>query len=377
MRKDPRRNRSDGEKGIVYQLPILVSDLEALQALLMRENRFVPSFFARDEDLYGVSTYKIQELWFGKRFSLLIDRNVITRWIGLMNGATATPQHRSAAAVIAFAQCANILIEPCIALHELAAFAGNTAANEELKQFRIVDNSPLEYWVDVALGRTNTLRIPIEKVPVLPTPREQDLSYPLSRWRRNYIFVLKLAELHLRGGSSEHRMAEMLRWMYEDFFMGGPAVRLAVQYLAPGADRKGLLKWIESADREKAIAGLRNATWDLTLLSHFLEKIGEEQAKEREEMLWLLCSLDNHVLSFARSMVGDYGEADPGGYNHMRHTFCKLWGLDSGSRLAQSFSDYRRAADNPNRQLHRDVPNHFIADLIARGEDLIRNWDPR
>lgn len=61
--------------------------------------------------------------------------------------------------------------------------------------------------------------------------------------------------------------------MYEDYLISGPAVMLAAHYLAPNSRRAGLLKFLRSRDRERAIAGVRNAAWDLVLLSDWLAGI--------------------------------------------------------------------------------------------------------
>lgn len=365
-------------KGFLYfQPPIPASDLLKVHQMLMRADLFVPSFEAVGLDTYSVLTYKQQEHDFGFEFRLLVDRNLVTRWVGLLHGDMATQQHRLAAAVIVFAQCANFLIEPNIALHEFASSAGNIPANHELNVFRLADNLHPQYWTEIALGRTDRLHVPPSDMPVLTPRSEQNLNRTLDRWRRNYVFVLKLAEMHLRGGSSQRSMAEILRWMYEEFFLGGPAVRLAIQYLAPGAGRSGLLKGIESPDREKAIAGLRNASWDLTLLSHFLRKVEDQQTRDHQSNLWILCSLDRHVLAFARSLLGDHGSVDPTQSNHLSYTLRKLWGPDTGATLSQILQGYREDAENSTRQLHRDVPPNFIDDLITRGEATIRDWKPR
>jgi hypothetical protein len=359
---------------IVYQSPIAPSDLVRIQEMLQVKDVFVPSFDP-GQRLYELRMYVEQRLRFGTNFTMLVDRNVATRWVGLLDGADATEQHRLAAAIMTFAQCAGIMVEPGIAYHELAWTTNNQEANSELFRFRVADNLHPACWADLALGRVNHLDGSDHDPPPIPNEGQQNLDRTLNRWVRNYIFALKVAELHLQGGPSEHRMVEVIRWMYDDFLIGGPALRFAAQCLAPSAPRRRLLKGIESPDREKAIAGVRNAAWDLTLLSEWLRQI-EKQIGTGKSLV-ILCSLDAHVCQFARALANDRSEVDGNGINNLTGTFANLWGAETGRRLSEYSAERRRTAMNPSRQLHREVPPAFLDQLIARGEEIIRSWKPK
>lgn len=72
---------------------------------------------------------------------MLPDRNIVSRLAKATTGSEADYQQRRAAAVLAFAQCLDIQIEPSIAYHELGPAQGNAAAYEELARFRLADKS--------------------------------------------------------------------------------------------------------------------------------------------------------------------------------------------------------------------------------------------
>lgn len=100
----------------------------------------------------------------------------------------------SGCAIMAFAQSANLLVEPNLALYEAAVAGGSEAANNELRQFRLADNQDTKYWVDLAIGRIEKLSIPKRELPALPNNSEEnDFEMRLRRWLRNYIILLKLA----------------------------------------------------------------------------------------------------------------------------------------------------------------------------------------
>jgi hypothetical protein len=260
------------------------------------------------------------------------------------------------------------IIEPSLALYEAAATAGNNVANEELRQFRIADNIESIYWADVALGRSTRLSFTQPSDP--PPVKSVDFDMPLRRWRRNYVIALKIAELALRGGKAESQMTELLRWMYQDFLIGGPAAILAAHYIAPNSDRKGLLKSVRSPDRERAVGGVRNAAWDLTLLSDWLVRV-QEQAQRNE--LSLLSSLDRKLVEFARLLTDEPPE-EPSAASPLSMIFESLWGAAAGRRLSTLTENYLSDAGNPARQLNRPEEVGYVDRLIREGEAFIRNW---
>lgn len=354
---------------VIHRLPLDQRDVESITDLLRGQDVFTPSFVTTGTDVYNPLTYAQQQIIAGTKTILLADRNVFTRWLALLKGAVAEPEHRIVAAVMAFAQCAGIVIEPNLALYEAAATAGSNAANEELRQFRIADNLEPECWADVALGQSTKLSF--TQPPDPPSVQSVDFEMPLHRWRRNYIIALKLAKLALRGGKAESQMAELLHWMYEDFLIGGPASILAVNYLAPNSDRKGLLKNLWSPDRERAVLGVRNAAWDLTLLSDWISRVQEQ---ERRNELSLLCSLDRKVIEFAR-LLTDESPEEPTAVSPLSRIYESLWGPAAGRRLATLAESHLNDAGNPARQLNRpEEVGYYVDRLIQEGEAFIRNW---
>ena len=58
--------------------------------------------------------------------------------------------------------------------------------------------------------------------------------------------------------------------MYSQYVFLAPSTVLALCYFSPNGPKKGLFKQIRSKDRERDIAGIKNATWDLTLIHQWL-----------------------------------------------------------------------------------------------------------
>jgi hypothetical protein len=355
-----------------YWVPIAPSDLTQIADLLRARDVFTPTFSAAETDRYDPMVYRHQAERFATSTRLLVDRNLLSRWVGLVNGVAPQEAHRLAAGVMAFAQCAHIDIEPNIALYEVAHLLGLDAARDELATFRFADHTHPGYWAEVALGQAHEVVAP-ERLLIPATDDTVNFAMPLRRWRRNYVLSLKLVELDLEGGSSSARMSRLLGWMYDDFILGGPAIALAATYLAPNAERRGLLKGIRSADRERALEGARNAAWDLTLVSEWLKAAEHQQAESR---LTLLASLDRAVHTIART-VGDIKEAHEATGTQMAEVLTRLWGESVGARLASEVTDYYSTREADHRQINRPTEVDFLSKCVRLGEQAVRDWSPR
>ena len=356
-----------------YYVPIDPPDLIQVVDMLRAAEVFTPTFLAHELDLYDPTLYLQQKHRFKTETLLRLDRNVFTRLLALAQGAFPTPAHRLAAAVLAFAQCAKIEIEPNFALYEGAYYGGQATAISELALFRQVDHIHPGYWTEIALGRSDGL----EELPEtrLRQGRDKEVNFtmPLRRWRRNYILCLKLAEIELQGGKAEDRLRNFVQWSYEEFLLGGPAIALAAHYLAPNARRKRLMKGLRSDDRERALEGIRNAAWDLSILSQWLLDIGQQEPSYR---LVLLTSFDAGVHRLARA-TADITSDGKEPSNPLRRSLSVLWGDEVGSRLATEIEDRYNTRNAPNRRINNDQNKFTVDEFIAQGEARVRAWKSR
>jgi hypothetical protein len=355
-----------------YYVPISPSDLIEVAAMLRAADVFTPTFLAPEIDLYDPVVYLQQKYRFKTETWLRLDRNVFTRILALARGVPPTPAHRLAAAVQAFAQCAEIEIEPNLALYEGASHDGQATADSELALFRKADHFHPGYWTEIALGRSDALDEPPETGTQPRPDLKVNFTKPLRRWRRNYILCLKLAELELSAGTAEGRLHTFVQWSHEEFILGGPAIALAAHYLAPNARRKRLLKGLRSHDRERALEGIRNAAWDLSILSQWLLDIGQQEQSYR---LVLLTSFDAGVHRLARTTADTKGHTSDSG-NPLHRALIYLWGEKIGLSLAAEIEECFSKRDSPNRRVNR--PDKFTIDeFIAEGEARVRAWRPQ
>lgn len=299
---------------------------------------------------------------------LLPDRNVASRFAQIAKGGVVDDAVRPVAALLAFSHFLDIEIEPSVAFHELAHKQGNSISNEELAWLRQADNADAHTKMDVALGRAARLVVP----PPPASVGDLDLAFPLRRWRRNYIVALKIGELELAGLPHLERMLALMDWMHRDFIVAGPAAMLACIYFAPKSPpRKGLLKQLQSADRLRAIEGAKNAAWDITHLSDFVQRVNEAADGSTR---YIFASLDRNLHYIARSLF-DFG-ADDIRPDNIVGELGKWWPQAHARAIAERMVGLFASVDHPERAARRPQIAGFIDSLIHSGEVALLQWSP-
>lgn len=124
-----------------------------ISAQLRQMNVLVADYPDLNSEVYSVGHYLGTNRLEGVQTTLLPDLNVVSLIAQAAKGLPLDEHGRDAAAILAFAQCLNIQVEPSIALHEMAFTVGNQAALEKLGWFRVADNGNPHEWVAAGLCR--------------------------------------------------------------------------------------------------------------------------------------------------------------------------------------------------------------------------------
>lgn len=351
-------------EGIVFFPPEFpYPELMALAPVLEGAGVFTPGYAPPTVGLCHPDGFLYSHSFQGQSTILLPDRNIASRFAQIAMGKPATEDLRLVAAVKAFCHFLDILVEPSVAFHELAHKQGNFRANEELAWFRIGDNGDAFTWLDYALGRIDRLPQPANE----PGVDSHDLAFPLRRWRRNYIVALKIAELELSTLTNIQRMLALLDWMHNDFIVAGPAAMLACIYFAPNSPpRGGLLKRLNSPDRQRALDGVKNAAWDITHLSDFIKKVNEADGNGTR---YLFASSDKALHVMAKFLF-EFGVDSPD-LRPMADGLSAWWPVDQAIAIAERFARLIEEAEDPSRALNKPQPNGFIDDMTVRGERIV------
>ncbi|SFS11709.1 hypothetical protein SAMN05216570_2557 [Dyella sp. OK004] len=357
----------DDEALFILKMPpdFPVDDLYAVAEILFDADIFIPGYIPPEVGLYEPKGFLYSHHAERLETILLPDRNVASRLAQVIRGKSVSQDHqrRQAAAIMAFAQCLDIQIEPSIAFHELAHVQGNDAAHEELAWFRAADHPrPLD-WLNVALSRAD--RMNIQAPP--PSVVSRNLARPLHRWKRNYIHALKIGEIELTPMSKLDQVLTFFKWMYEGFMLGGPAALLAAIYFAPNsAPRGGLFKSLRSPDRERAIGGIRNAAWDLTHLSDFTRHV-QDQSKR-----YLFASFDVGARHVA-GLLFETGQ-DPKNPETVVTGLRRWWPEKDARLIAQMLFDYFSRGRPPEWYADQAANPGRIDELVSEGERAVRQF---
>lgn len=344
-----------------------LADLYALSERLAATELCVPGYLPPPVGLFHPDGYFYDQHIERSKTILIPDRNVVSRMAQLARGRRtgADQQVRTAAGLLAFAQCLDIEIEPSVAFHELAHTAGNEMAWDELGWFRSADNARVHDVMDVALGRADQLRAP---GPPHEVPKH-DLAHPLKRWNRNYIIALKVMDLEMQDLRPIERVLRLLDWMRDDFMFGGPAAMLASVYFAPNSPpKRRVFKDKNSADREAAIAGARNAAWDLTHLSEFVRKVNEAGPDGRPRFLF--ASFDRHLRLMAKLLFDCATEISAA--DALPKALSTWWSETDARRIAATITGHLERINSAEWRAKTAPEPDFIDRMIARGEEVVR-----
>lgn len=311
-----------------------LNDVETIGARLMASGALTPGFVPP-----GVGLLDVRAMLYAERIEqiptvLLPDRNVVTRMARIARdggiGRNDAPT-RLALDLMAFCQAMDVGIEPGLAFQELAQVEGDEVANEELRWFRVADTGErATLWVDLAVGRADAL-------PVLsPGPPEGlQLSRPVHRWRCNYAAMLTATALELDGALTPvQRFGRLLDWMVDEFILAGPAAMLCTKFLSPRAPRSGLVKGFRSPDRDRALAGVRNAAWDVTYLSELTRRA---QPGSYAKARCIFASADRALTELAPMLLIDVEEASD--YRHELAVRLEGWWGSDADRVAGMLVD--------------------------------------
>lgn len=329
----------------------------------------VPGYTPPDSGLLDITEMHLAKDIENIEILILPDRNIVSCIAQIARQGIEKPVARPiqlAAELMAYAQCLNLQFEPSIAYHELAHTTDNENAYDELRWFRIGDKDQPNEWIDIALGRKTIL----DKCEV-QSNETRNLSFPLSRWRRNYLIALKIAEIELLELTPCNRAIYLFDWLYDRFFFAGPAAIFATMYFAPNAPRRDMIKKLRSNNRDRAIRGIRNAAWDMTHLSDFTRRVNEEG---NQQYRYIFATADEALASLAPLLIWSVGKDQI--QNALAEKLTQWWPLNDAKALALNFNEKSNLAE------HRPPPSSpnpeidIIEEWTKEAEERIRLWQP-
>ncbi len=349
---------------IIYQSPLKKNQLNKIIALIAQNDLFATGYVPPDVGIYHPDgfTYAIEIE--NNEFTIIPDRNVFTRIISTYSGHDINAQSRAVSAMMAFSQFFGIIIDPALPLYEVASTQKNDIAVNELQLFRDADNSDILAWTSAALFGTR-----------FPTPQESlnnqyvDFSKPLERWKTNYAAALKIGELELLDIPPIEKLSILYAWMFDEFFIAGPAAMLAAFYFAPNSPRKNCFKHLRSQDRKRALVGIKNMAWDITYVSEFSRTVHENASTHNR---FILASFDNALKILATLCANNQSSCST--IHFIIPLLQKWWSKKQAKYISDTLEKMLADSGNPARRINNINRTHPLEQIILYGEMAILGW---
>lgn len=351
-----------------YGLPVSERDIQRIANVLRKNDVFCPGPTAGDIYNWRVCRKAHAD---GVTVVALLDRNVLNDVVALARTATSpvanrlSDRGRFGAAVMAYLLCCNILVDPGLAVHEWP-----TDGLKKLTLFRRADEADAVLYVNIALGRANRFA-PSDLPPPKVGLSSETLSGNVSGRKEHRLAVLKIAELELTPLSHYQKIEKFFEWTFNNYVFLPTAMNLAIQQFGPRRS-KPILRRVASADRQRALAAVDNAAWDLTVAMHWAERATKQLS---EKKFWVLCSRDEALKALARNLhfSQDAGQTKEGA---LQKSFMDWWGTGDGNALSKRLLALMEDSHNPIRWCHQPQFENRISDMTRDLEARFLAWKP-
>lgn len=301
-----------------------------------------------------------------------IDANFLSRLIELFSEQPQiSSQCRAVAALMALAISLGIEINQTIAIHEFALTAESNPLERE-RYFQYANNLHPKEYLAVIRNAQKCLRIPRE---CRQRCEEHESFFPIEGYAKNHLAILKLLTINTRPENQKDnriesraaRMMELIRWMYDDFFVLGPVILLAHQVWGNNPDR-AVLKNAMSRNADKLLVNARNAAWDLVLAESWSRL--ETERRPNVDPINLLFTLDKPLARLARRLLF---VDRPGDTKWTADVVAReFWNDDCARQIVDVHDWCMLRLDDPNRAMNRGVPYENREAIHEEFEDEIR-----
>lgn len=219
-------------------------------------------------------------------------------------------------------------------------------AINELSLFRAADNAHTQIFIDLALGRINS--IPSNALNPLKVDSIQKLKgEDIHRWKLHYGLTIKLASIEMSGGKASKKVEAFLKWMYTDYIFSASAVIFGIIFFSNKRIKK-MVKNLNSGDTDKFIKGIRNAAWDMTVAHYWTKKAIDNREKGN---LWLLCTEDKALKEIANFMATT-SDSEEDLKEQFKSLFLKYLGKKEGIRVYDIYNSFVSNHNDGGRRLN-------------------------
>ncbi|MCK4153505.1 hypothetical protein [Ralstonia pseudosolanacearum] len=120
----------------------------------------------------------------------------------------------------------------------------------------------------------------------------------------------------------------------------------------------------------EALAGAKNAAWDITYLSDFARRINE--GSESQQKQYVFATFDKRLRDLARFVIGEHEEMSAN--ESLAKSFERWWLAKDAQRIADLWASCVARTRSPDWWAqYKDRPD-YVGELITRGEAVLLNW---
>ncbi len=276
-------------------------DIDEIERLNSNVRSIVSPFSEEEFDPYAIKSYLFQSRGFGHNIYCILDSNITAEISSLVGYPDLTKRAtKNALILLTFLQLAEVDIDPGISITEYNTTSENPDSIQRLHNFRLVDNLPPEHLVDIVLGRTEVLNIWLSKYDKEPhcfQPYES--ASDVHHWDMYYTFALKICLIANTNRSRKEKIKDFISWIWSDFLFSATAITFAFVFFSDSYGK--MLKGVKSKNPEKVMKGIRNATWDMTIVSYWAEK---NVKREVTDPHYIFCTEDKALREVAILLLG-------------------------------------------------------------------------
>lgn len=253
---------------------LIPGEIDPIIERLIARDWLITAFPVEGEELYNPAEFFKGTLQNNINYKVYLDLNILTY---ILDSIRLKPNNdrRDAIALVVFCQFCEINFEPELAICEKINYSKLFPDNiiNEINLFRKIDNSDSKLLCKYALGKANSYTLSSHESIEDQTQLKQRLCEhdKLNELNSMYLLILKLVALDKENKSNNERLYEFISWMHS-VFRDSLVATIFTLYLFSSKRIKNMLKYKSTASKEEKINQLKNMTWDLYFMNHFIRK---------------------------------------------------------------------------------------------------------
>lgn len=296
---------------------------------------------------YSISGYLREKHVREGEVHALLDRNIVSSLTAAaQRGKIEGKDEQSAIELLAFLRAAEIEIEPGISLVEYGDSHSCPNPDEELTLLRRMDNIPNDNLLQLAMGQDTIIKLAGSSYTEKRSLQKRVLrADDIHQWNIFYGYALKLYLLTHSEADRFERSRVLIYWIWKDFLFSGIGLSFAGTFFSERFSR--MIKGINSKNPTKLLKGLRNAAWDMTIVSYWCDKVVHR--KERNGPLMIFCTADKGIRAASRNVLGDSS-------SNLSEHFSRIFGCylkpKQTEKLLEFYLELNSRSEDPSRRVH-------------------------